>query len=198
MALIIIFLVGFLVGVGLFVWLLVGGDALGVYRKSVVTDYLVEQQAHERHNNELLMSRYDTIVSHQNKIIQLQNESPTLLAYLHELKQSHCETGVNHISQLKSGNDIAEKIGLKIKDNDTLTIRKSTYNTLLISEGENYIADVTIAEIQEMSENKMLISENPAIYLVRCVTCGTYFPSKSSTAATCSVNCRKQKSLNRF
>lgn len=198
MALIIIFLVGFLVGVGLFVWLLVGGDALGAYRKSVVTDYLVEQQAHERHNNDLLMSRYDTIVSHQNKIIQLQNESPTLLAYLHELKHSHCETGVNHISQLKSGNDIAEKIGLKIKDNDTLLIRKSTYNTLLISEGENYIADVTIDELQEMSENKMLISENPAIYLVRCVTCGTYFPSKSSTAATCSVNCRKQKSLNRF
>ena len=196
MAVTIIFLIGFLVGVGLFVWLLVNGDAVGVYRKSVVTDYLIEQQAHERHNNELLMSRYDKIVEHQNKIIALQNESPTLLSYLAEIKRSHCETGVNHISQLKSENDSAGKYSVKIKNNGDLTIQKSSYNTLLINEGSSYIADVTIQELQEMSENKILISENPNIYLVRCERCATYFPSKSSTVATCSDKCRKQKSLN--
>ena len=192
----IIFLIGFLVCVGLFVWLLVSGDALGAYRKSVVTDYLIEQQAHERHNNELLMSRYDKIVEHQNKIIELQNQSPTLRAYLGEIQRSHCETGVNHISQLKSGNDSAGRYSVKIKNNGDLTIQKSSYNTLLINEGLNYIADVTIEELQEMSENKILISENPNIYLVRCERCTTYFPSKSSTVATCSDKCRKQKSLN--
>ncbi len=196
MAVTIVFLVGFLVGVGLFVWFLVNGDAVGVYRKSIVTDYLIEQQAHERHNNELLMSRYDKIVEHQNKIIALQNESPTLLAYLAEIKRSHREIGVNHISQLKNENDSAGKYSVKIKNNGDLTIQKSSYNTLLINEGANYIADVTIQELQEMSENKILVSENPNIYLVRCETCQTYFPSKSATAATCSQNCRKQKSLN--
>lgn len=196
MAIIIIFIIGFFVGVGLFVWALVNGDALGVWRKSVVTDYLIQQQAHERHNNEVLMSRYDKIVEHQNKIIQLQNESPTLLAYLGEIKRSHCETGVNHISQLKNENDSAGKYSVRIKNNGDLAIEKSSYNTLLINEGAKYIADVTIQELQEMSENKILISENPNIYLVRCETCSTYFPSKSSTAATCSQNCRKQKSLN--
>ncbi len=196
MAVTIVFLIGFFVGVGLFVWALVNGDALGVYRKSVVTDYLIEQQAHERHNNEVLMSRYDKIVEHQNKIIQLQNESPTLRAYLGEMQCSHCETGVNHISQLKNENDSAGKYSVKIKNNGDFTIQKSSYNTLLINEGAKYIADVTIQELQEMSENKILISENPNIYLVRCETCLTYFPSKSSTVATCSDKCRKQKSLN--
>ncbi len=196
MAVIIIFLVGFLVGGALFVWALVNGDALGVYRKSVVTDYLIEQQAHERHNNEVLMSRYDTIVGHQNKIIELQNQSPTLRAYLGEIQRSHCETGVNHISQLKSENDSAGKYSVKIKNNGDLTIQKSSYNTLLINEGAKYIADVTIQELQEMSENKILVSENPNIYLVRCETCETYFATKSATAATCSDKCRKQKSLN--
>lgn len=193
---VIIFIIGFLVGVGLFVWALVNGDALGVYRKSVVTDYLIQQQAHERYNNEVLMSRYDTIVSHQNKIIELQGESPTLLAYLAEIKHSHCETGVNHISQLKSENDNAGKYSVRVKNNGDLTIQKSSYNTLLINEGAKYIADVTIQELQEMSENKMLVSENPNVYLVRCERCQTYFPTKSATAATCSQNCRKQKSLN--
>lgn len=192
----IIFIIGFFSGLVLIVWVLFKNDALGVYRKSVVTDYLIEHQAHERHNNELLMSRYDTIVGHQNQIIKLQNESPTLLAYLKEISHSHCETGVNHISQLKSENDNAGKYFVKIKNNGDLTIQKSSYNTLLINEGANYIADVTIQELQEMSENKILISENPNIYLVRCETCQTYFATKSATAATCSQNCRKQKSLN--
>lgn len=192
----IIFIIGFFSGLVLIVWVLFKNDALGVYRKSVVTDYLIEHQAHERHNNELLMSRYDTIVGHQNQIIKLQNESPTLLAYLKEISHSHCETGVNHISQLKSENDNAGKYFVKIKNNGDLTIQKSSYNTLLINEGTNYIADVTIQELQEMSENKILISENPNIYLVRCETCQTYFATKSATAATCSQNCRKQKSLN--
>ena len=196
MAVIIIFLVGFLVGVGLFVWALVNGDALGVYRKSVVTDYLIQQQAHERDQHNILLNRYDTIVGHQNKIIELQNQSPTLLAYLKEISHSHCETGVNHISQLKLENDSAAKYSVKIKNNGDLTIEKSSYNTLLINQGSNYIADVTIQELQEMTENKILISENPNIYLVRCETCATYFPSKSSTVATCSDKCRKQKSLN--
>jgi len=196
MAIAIIFLIGFLVGVGLFVWALVNGDALGVYRKSVVTDYLIEHQAHMRQENENLLGRYDTIIGHQNKIIQLQNESPTLLAYLREIGNSQRENGVNHISQLKSENDSAGKYSVKIKNNGDLTIQKSSYNTLLINEGTNYIADVTIQELQEMSENKILISENPNIYLVRCETCQTYFATKSATAATCSQNCRKQKSLN--
>lgn len=192
----IIFIIGFFSGLVLIVWVLFKNDALGVYRKSVVTDYLIEHQAHERHNNELLMSRYDTIVGHQNQIIKLQNESPTLLAYLKEISHSHCETGVNPISQLKNENDSAGKYSVKIKNNGDLTIQKSSYNTLLINEGTNYIADVTIQELQEMSENKILISENPNIYLVRCETCQTYFATKSATAATCSQNCRKQKSLN--
>lgn len=196
MAVTIIFLVGFLVGVGLFVWALVNGDALGVYRKSVVTDYLMEQQAHERHNNEVLMSRYDTIVSHQNKIIALQNESPTLLAYLAEIKRSHCETGVNHISQLKNENDSSGKYPVKIENNGELTIEKSSYNTLLINEGLKYIADVSVQELQEMQGNKIQVSENPNVYLVRCEICATHFPSKSSTVLTCSDKCRKKKSLN--
>ena len=108
----IIFIIGFFSGLVLIVWVLFKNDALGVYRKSVVTDYLIEHQAHERHNNELLMSRYDTIVGHQNQIIKLQNESPTLLAYLKEISHSHCDTGVNHISQLKSENDSAGKYGV--------------------------------------------------------------------------------------
>ena len=189
-------LLGLLTGFALFVWFLVSVDALGVYRKSVVTDYLVQHQAHMREENSMLLGKYDTIVNHQNTIIKLQNESPTLLAYLGELKRSQCETGVNHISQLKSENDSAGKYSVKIKNNGDLTIQKSSYNTLLINEGTNYIADVTIQELQEMSENKILISENPNIYLVRCETCQTYFATKSATAATCSQNCRKQKSLN--
>lgn len=197
MAVTIIFLIGFLVGVGLFVWLLVNGDAVGVYRKSVVTDYLIEQQAHERHNNELLMSRYDKIVEHQNKIIALQNESPTLLAYLAEIKRSHCETGVNHISQLKAENDTAEKVGLKIIDNGDLLLRKSAHNTLLVSENENYIADLSLLELQEMNNGRLLVQEIPQkVWIVSCDSCQTYFPTKSPTAATCSGKCRKQKSLN--
>ena len=62
----IVFVIGFFSGLVLVVWVLFKNDALGVYRKSVVTDYLIEHQAHERHNNELLMSRYDKIVEHQN------------------------------------------------------------------------------------------------------------------------------------
>ena len=197
MAVTIVFLVGFLVGVGLFVWLLVHGDALGAYRKSIVTDYLIEQQAHERHNNELLMSRYDTIVNHQNTIIKLQNESPTLLSYLGEIKRSHCETGVNHISQLKEGNDTAEKVGLKIKDNGDLLLRKSSHNTLLVSENENYIADLSLLELGEMANGRLLVQEVPQkIWVVKCETCQTHFPTKSAAAVTCSDKCRKQKSLN--
>jgi len=197
MAVTIVFLVGFLVGVGLVVWFLVNGDAVGVYRKSVVTDYLIEQQAHERHNNELLMSRYDKIVEHQNKIIALQNESPTLLAYLAEIKRSHREIGVNHISQLKNENDSAEKVGLKIKDNGDLLLRKSLHNTLLVSENENYIADLSLLELGEMTNGRLLVQEIPQkIWVVKCETCATHFPTKSATAATCSQNCRKQKSLN--
>lgn len=197
MAVTIVFLVGFLVGVGLLVWLSLSGDVLGVYRKSVVTDYLIEQQAHERHNNELLMSRYDKIVEHQNKIIALQNESPTLLAYLAEIKRSHCETGVNHISQLKSENDTAEKVGLKIIDNGDLLLRKSAHNTLLVSENENYIADLSLLELQEMTNGRLLVQEIPQkVWIVSCESCQTYFPTKSPTAVTCSGKCRKQKSLN--
>ena len=197
MAVIIIFLVGFLVGVGLFVWALVNGDALVVYRKSVVTDYLIEQQAHERHNNEVLMSRYDTIVGHQNKIIELQNQSPTLLAYLGEIQRSHCESGVNHISQLKNENDSAEKVGLKIIDNGDLLLRKSAHNTLLVSENENYIADLSLLELQEMTNGRLMVQEIPQkVWIVCCESCQTYFPTKSPTAATCSAKCRKQKSLN--
>lgn len=193
----IIFLVGFLVGVGLFVWALVNGDALGVYRKSVVTDYLIEQQAHERSQNQILMNRYDTIVGHQNQIIKLQNESPTLRAYLGEMQRSHCETGVNHISQLKAENDTAEKVGLKIKDNGVLILRKSSHNTLLVSENENYIADLSLLELGEMNNGRLLVQEIPQkIWVVKCETCATHFPTKSATAATCSQNCRKQKSLN--
>jgi hypothetical protein len=197
MAVIIIFIIGFFVGVGLFVWFLVNSDALGVYRKSVVTDYLIQQQAHERHNNELLMSRYDKIVEHQNKIIQLQNESPTLLSYLGEIKRSHCENGVNHISQLKAENDTAEKVGLKIIDNGDLLLRKSAHNTLLVSENENYIADLSLLELQEMNNGRLLVQEIPQkVWIVSCDSCQTYFPTKSPTAATCSGKCRKQKSLN--
>lgn len=192
----IIFIIGFLSGVFIFVWVLLKNNAVSVYRKSVVTDYLIEQQAHERHNNELLMSRYDAIVQHQNSIIKLQNESPTLLAYISEIKRSHCENGVNHISQLKSENDDAGKYPVKIQNNGDLTIQKSSYNTLLINEGANYIADVTVQELQEMSGNKILISENPNIYLVRCERCKAHYPTKSPTSATCSDKCRKQKSLN--
>lgn len=193
----IIFIIGFFSGLVLIVWVLFKNDALGVYRKSVVTDYLIEHQAHERHNNELLMSRYDTIVGHQNKIIQLQNESPTLLAYLSEIKRSHCETGVNHISQLKEGNDNAEKVGLKIKDNGDLLLRKSSHNTLLVSENENYIADLSLLELGEMTNGRLLVQEIPQkIWVVKCETCQTHFPTKSAMAATCSQNCRKQKSLN--
>lgn len=194
---IIIFIIGFFSGLVLIVWLLFKNDALGVYRKSVVTDYLIEHQAHERHNNELLMSRYDTIVGHQNQIIKLQNESPTLLAYLGELKRSQCESGVNHISQLKQGNDNAPKFSIKIKNNGDLILQKSEYNTLLVTECGNYIADITIEELQESNENKILVQEIPQkIWVVKCETCGTYFPTKSATAATCSQNCRKQKSLH--
>ena len=197
MVTILLLLLGLLSGVGLFVWFLVNGDAVGVYRKSVVTDYLIEQQAHERHNNELLMSRYDKIVEHQNKIIALQNESPTLLAYLAEIKSSHCETGVNHISQLKEGNDTAEKVGLKIKDNGDLLLRKSSHNTLLVSENENYIADLSLLELGEMANGRLLVQEIPQkIWVVKCETCQTHFPTKSAAAVTCSDKCRKQKSLN--
>ena len=197
MAVIIIFLVGFLVGVGLFVWALVNGDALGVYRKSVVTDYLIEQQAHERDQHNILLNRYDTIVNHQNSIIKLQNDSPTLLAYLSRIQNSHCETGVNHISQLKSENDTAEKVGLKIIDNGDLLLRKSAHNTLLVSENENYIADLSLLELQEMTNGRLLVQEIPQkIWIVSCESCQTYFPTKSPTAATCSGKCRKQKSLN--
>lgn len=197
MAGIVIFILGFLLGTALFVLLLVKNDALGTYRKSVVTDYLIEQQAHERHNTQVLLDRYDTIVSHQNSVIKLQNESPTLLAYLHELKASQRENGVNHISQLKSGNDTAEKVGLKIIDNGDLLLRKSAHNTLLVSENENYIADLSLIELQEMNNGRLLVQEIPyKVWIVCCESCQTYFPTKSPTAATCSGKCRKQKSLN--
>jgi hypothetical protein len=197
MELTIVFFLGFLIGFGLFVWFLVTRDAMGVYRKSVVTDYLVEQQAHERNQNQILMNRYDTIVQHQNSIIKLQNESPTLLAYLAEIKRSHCETGVNHISQLKSENDNAEKVGLKIKDNGDLLLRKSAHNTLLVSENENYIADLSLLELGEMNNGRLLVQEIPQkVWVVKCEICATYFPTKSPTAVTCGQNCRKQKSLN--
>ena len=197
MAVTIIFLVGFLVGVGLFVWALVNGDALGVFRKSVVTDYLIQQQAHERHNNEVLMSRYDAIIQHQNSIIKLQNDSPTLLAYLSRIQNSHCENGVNRISQLKNDHDTAEKIGLKIIDNGDLLLRKSAHNTLLVSENENYIADLSLLELQEMTNGRLMVQEIPQkVWIVSCESCQTYFPTKSPTAVTCSGKCRKQKSLN--
>lgn len=190
-------LLGLLTGFALFVWFLVSVDALGVYRKSVVTDYLIEHQAHMRQENENLLGRYDTIIGHQNKIIQLQNESPTLLAYLREIGNSQRENGVNHISQLKQGNDNAPKFSIKIKNNGDLILQKSEYNTLLVTECGNYIADITIEELQESNENKILVQEIPQkIWVVKCETCGTYFPTKSVTAATCSQNCRKQKSLN--
>jgi hypothetical protein len=193
----IIFIIGVFFGGVVFVWALFKNDGLHIYRKSVVTDYLIEQQAHERNNNELLLNRYNTIVSHQNKIIQLQNESPTLLAYLSEIKRSHCESGVNHISQLKSGNDSFEKVGLKIKDNGDLLLRKSAHNTLLVSENENYIADLSFLELSEMANGRILVQEIPQkVWVVKCETCETYFATKSHQAATCSANCRKQKSLN--
>jgi len=192
-----LFMVGFFSGVALFIWGLFKNDALGVYRKSVVTEYLIEQQAHERNQNQILMNRYDTIVGHQNQIIKLQNESPTLLAYISEIKRSHCEIGVNHISQLKSENDNAEKIGLKIKDNGDLLLRKSSHNTLLVSENENYIADLSLLELGEMTNGRLLVQEIPSkVWVVKCEICQTHFPTKSATAATCSQNCRKQKSLN--
>lgn len=193
----IIFIIGFFSGLVLVVWVLFKGDALGVYRKSVVTDFLIEQQAHERGQNEILMNRYDKIVEHQNNVIKLQNESPTLLAYLREIGNSQRENGVNHISQLKQGNDNAPKFSIKIKNNGDLILQKSEYNTLLVTECGNYIADITIEELQESNENKILVQEIPQkIWVVKCETCGTYFPTKSATAATCSQNCRKQKSLH--
>lgn len=199
MAVIVIFILGFLLGIAIFVSVLLKNDALGTYRKSVVTDYLIEQQAHERHNTQVLLDRYDVIVSHQNTVIKLQNESPTLLAYLHELRVSQRENGVNHISQLKSSNDAAPKYGIKIKDNGDYTLHKSEYNTLLVSENGNYIADVTIEELQEMENKRLLVQEIPKkIWVVLCETCDTYFPSTSATSVTCSDKCRKQKSLNRF
>lgn len=197
MELIILFFFGFFIGVGLFLWLFYQNQGLQVYRKSVVTDYLSEQLAHERHNTGVLFDRYDGIVKHQNTVIKLQNESPTLLAYLAEIKHSQRDNGVNHISQLKQNNDSAEKVGLKIKDNGDLMLKKSEHNTLLVSENENYIADLALLELQEMTNGRLLVQEIPQkVWVVKCETCETYFPTKSHTAATCSQNCRKQKSLN--
>ena len=101
------------------------------------------------------------------------------------------------INQLKNENDSAEKVGLKIKDNGDLLLRKSLHNTLLVSENENYIADLSLLELGEMTNGRLLVQEIPQkIWVVKCETCATHFPTKSATAATCSQNCRKQKSLN--
>lgn len=186
------FLLGVLVSVlavvTLFVWQF--SAMRETYRKSVVTDYLIEAQAWERDTMKGVLLAYTNVIDKQKTLIEQHIQATPLLSQTvqalpqhtspHTHTHAHTDTTHQKLVFLPRLGYTWEKRDAKNDDDyDTMT---------LIGPNKEFMYEAFGYEFLNTP-----IEVGNGLYIKTCVSCGGVYPAKNSTSQTCGDKCRTKK-----
>lgn len=186
---IILFLLGFIFAAVLVFYAIVKNFALltNTYKNSVVTEYLIQQSAHDRELYQGVIALQDGVIERQNGLItQFQVSTTPLLAAQKEVKNI---LPTQTQTQTQGRKALFKRKGL------FSWVQNESGSLSIVNDSGQMFADIFASDLPEKGEKKLVYdSEDLKIYVAVCDVCGGYYPTQSLVTSTCSGACRQKKS----